>query len=61
MTSVRTDEELPPCKTEPVPGCCKMDPSLAKAEQINDVGIAFMITYLRKGKKWHATAAEGEK
>ncbi|KAK4816018.1 hypothetical protein QYF61_011008 [Mycteria americana] len=44
--------------TEPMPASCKMDPPLAKAEPISDGGSTSGITYLSRGKKTCATAAE---
>ncbi|KAK4830635.1 LOW QUALITY PROTEIN: hypothetical protein QYF61_012460 [Mycteria americana] len=58
VASVRRHLELPPCQTEPVPASSKSDPPLAKAEPINNVGSASVITYLRRGKKCSTTAAE---
>jgi len=51
VASVRSCEQLPPCLTEPVPAGSKMDPPLAKAEPISDIGSASGITYLRRGRK----------
>ena len=45
VASVRRDQELPPCQTEPVPASSKMDPLLAKAEPISEASGASVITY----------------
>ena len=60
MTAVRRHQKLPPCQAEPVPASSKTDLPLAKAEPVSDVGSAFVITYLRKGKNCCATAAGRE-
>ncbi|PKU45778.1 vps10 domain-containing receptor 2 [Limosa lapponica baueri] len=51
VASVRRDQELLLCWTEPVPAISKTDPPLAKADPVSDAGGASVITYLRKGKK----------
>ena len=58
VASVRRCQKLPPCWTEPVPAGSKMDPPLAKAEPISNIGSISVITYLRKGKNCCTTAAE---
>ena len=60
LASVRRYQKLFPCWTEPVPASSEMDPLLAKAEPISNVGSASVIAYLRKGKKCYTTAAERE-
>ena len=51
MASARTDQELLPCRAEPVSDGFRMDPPLPKAEPMSDAGGISVITYLRKGKK----------
>lgn len=58
MTSVREHQDLPLCQTEPVPAGSKLDPLLAEAESISNVGSVSVITYLGKGKKC-CTSATG--
>lgn len=45
VVSVRRDQELPPCRIEPVPAGSKTNPTLAKAEPINNPGGASVIIY----------------
>lgn len=49
-----------PMATEPVPADSKMNLPLAKAETISDAGSASVKTYLIKGRKRCARAAERE-
>ena len=56
VASLRRDQGIPPCLTEPVPAGSKMDLPLAKAEPISNSGSASGITYLRRGKSY-CTAA----
>jgi len=51
VASVRRCEKLPSCLIKPVPAHSKMDPPLAKAKPISDSGSAFLITYLRRGRR----------
>jgi len=60
VASVRGDQELSPCGTEPFPAISKTDPTLAKAEPISDAGGASVIMCLRKHKKCCAAAGREE-
>lgn len=47
MTSVRSDQKLPPCWTEPVLAGSKMDPLQGTAEQTGQASGTSVITQLR--------------
>lgn len=49
--SVRRDQELPRCQTEPVTGGSNTAPPLAEAEPMGDTAVTSVITHLRKGRK----------
>lgn len=59
VASVRKDQELHPCWTQPVPASCVMDPPLDTAEPTSYAGGSSMITFLRKGKKYCTEALRG--
>lgn len=61
MASVRRDQELPLCWTEPVPASSKSDSVLDKAEPISDAGGTSVIALSRKDKKHYMAAARREK
>ena len=60
VASVRRDQELPPCRTEPVLAGSKMDPLLAKAEPISDGGSTSVIAYLEGEKKLLHSSSQRE-
>lgn len=48
---------LPSCPIEPEEASSRTDPQLAKAEPNNGSGSAFVMTFLRKGKKLLANSS----
>lgn len=60
VASLGKQQDLPHWCTETVLANSKIDPPLAKAEPINDTSDISLITYLRKGKNYCATAAGRE-
>lgn len=59
VASVRRPQKLPPCQTEPVLASSRMNSPLARAEPINNIGSAYVLMYLRRGKN-DFTIAPGE-
>jgi len=60
LASVRSCWKLPPYLMKPMPAGSKMDPLLAKANDISDSGSASVITYISSGKICWKTAIERE-
>lgn len=58
---MRKHQKLPAYQMQPDPESSGVDLSLATAKPVNDAGCISLVTYLRKGKICHATAAGRKK